>query len=333
MKLTPLTLLCGTDFSESGDVACEAALRLAARLRARVLLVHVVPASAASVVLADPDFGPFNRELARKAAEAEYAVRGAIARKLNALATRYTGAGVGVETRILDGRPAEALRQTAVEAGAAMIVVGTHGRTPPVRWFVGSVAERIVRDSEVPVLVVRDRAIGKIRNWADTAHALRIMVGCSPDQTSRQTIDLSKVIAKMVEPSEIVYGHVYWPPSEAAIRKLDGIDAEGSADVERELVDELREQLGDPNAHVLVEPSFGRAADALAAYAAEWEADILVVGTRGLRGVELLAEGSFALGAIRRTELPVLCVPQTADLRLWTRETLSPQARGEARAE
>lgn len=333
MKRTSLTLLCGTDFSESADVACEAALRLGVRLHARVLLAHVIPSSAASVVLEDPEFGPFNRELARKAAEAEHAVRAAIARKLGVLAAKFVAAGVGVDTRVLDGRPADVLRRTAVEAGAALIVVGTHGRTPPVRWFVGSVAERLVRDSEVPVLVVRGGEIAKIRSWAESSHALRIVVGCSPDQTSRQAVELSKVIAKMAEPSEIVYGHVYWPPSEAAVRNLGGIDAEGSVDLEREMVDELRKQVGDPNAHVLVEPSFGRAADALAIHAAEREADLLVVGTRGLRGAELLAEGSFALGAIRRAELPVLCVPQHAELGAWNRETRMPRTGGEARIE
>lgn len=330
MKRTLLTLLCGTDFSESGDVACEAALALGQRLNARVLLAHVIPPSAASLVLEDPEFGPFNRELARKAAEAENAVRAAIDRKLRVVATRFIGAGVPVETRLLDGRPADALCQAAVESGAAMIVVGTHGWTPPVRWFVGSVAERIVRESEVPVLVVRDREIGRIRGWADDAHRLQILVGCSPDKTCQQAVTLARVIAKGAEPATVTYGHVYWPPAEAAIRKLDGIDADGAVDVERELVNELRRQVGDPDAQVLVEPSFGRAADALAAHAADREADLLVLGNRGLRGTELLTEGSFALGAIRRAEVPVLCVPQNAELSAWVREIDGPRGGKEA---
>lgn len=265
MRPTPLTLLCGTDFSESGDVACEAALGLAVRLRARVLLAHVVPPSSAAVVLDDPDFGPFNRELARKAAEAESAVRTAMDRKLRALATRFTGAGVGVVTRLLDGRPADALRQAAIEAGAAMIVVGTHGRTPPVSWFIGSVAERIVRESEVPVLVVRDRQGARIRSWADRAHRLHVAVGCSPDEESENAVVLAKVLAK------------------------------GSNS----------------------EPIFGRATDSLAADAEGHDADLLVLGTRGLRGTERKAEESFAVAALRRAEIPVLCVPQNSDLSAW----------------
>lgn len=315
--MRPLTFLCGTDFSESGDAACEAALRMGARLRAHIFLVNVIPSSAAAIVLEDPETGPFNRELARKAEDVEQAVRAAIEMKLKVAAERFVREGVSIETRVLDGRPAEALCQAAGDAGAALIILGTHGRTPPARWFVGSVAERVIRESHVPVLIVRDREIEKIRRWSEPSHKLRIVVGCRAEDTRGAAIEFARAFADRSGHAEITFGYVYWPPAEASTRGDDSIDLAGSSDIEREIVDRMRQQLGDPAAQVLVLPSMGRAADALALQAFQIDADLLVVGTRGLKGLDLLMEGSFALGAIRHAEVPVLCVPRNAQISAW----------------
>lgn len=62
---------------------------------------------------------------------------------------------VDVETRIELGSPADRIVGVAEEAGADHIVVGSHGRSGVSRILLGSVAERIVRTSPVPVTVIR----------------------------------------------------------------------------------------------------------------------------------------------------------------------------------
>jgi nucleotide-binding universal stress UspA family protein len=54
---------------------------------------------------------------------------------------------------LVDGPAVEAVLSAA--AGHDLLVLGTHGRRGPSRWWMGSVAERVVRDSPVPALVVR----------------------------------------------------------------------------------------------------------------------------------------------------------------------------------
>lgn len=54
---------------------------------------------------------------------------------------------------VVDGPPVDAVLETA--SGADLIVLGTHGRRGPSRWWLGSVAERVVRGADVPVLVTR----------------------------------------------------------------------------------------------------------------------------------------------------------------------------------
>lgn len=60
-----------------------------------------------------------------------------------------------VETDLVDGSPAREIKNYAAESGCDLVVMGTHGRSGVDRLLLGSVAERVVRSSEVPVLTVR----------------------------------------------------------------------------------------------------------------------------------------------------------------------------------
>jgi len=62
---------------------------------------------------------------------------------------------VGLDRRIVRGTPSKEIVRTADDVGADLIVMGTHGRGGIDRLLLGSVAERVVRSSQVPVLTVR----------------------------------------------------------------------------------------------------------------------------------------------------------------------------------
>jgi nucleotide-binding universal stress UspA family protein len=63
--------------------------------------------------------------------------------------------GAEVDTKLLRGRPDRAIVNYAEEAGLDLIVLGSHGRDGVARILLGSVAEKVVRRSPIPVLVVR----------------------------------------------------------------------------------------------------------------------------------------------------------------------------------
>jgi nucleotide-binding universal stress UspA family protein len=65
------------------------------------------------------------------------------------------GAGVNAEVILADGRPDKAILERVRSAGANLVVMATHGRGPMERAWLGSVADRVVRESHVPVLLVR----------------------------------------------------------------------------------------------------------------------------------------------------------------------------------
>ncbi len=74
--------------------------------------------------------------------------------QLESLAVSPRAAGITVRTQVLDGPPVEAVLAAVQHFQPRMLVVGTHGRRGLERLFLGSVAERILRESHIPVLVI-----------------------------------------------------------------------------------------------------------------------------------------------------------------------------------
>jgi nucleotide-binding universal stress UspA family protein len=147
MSFSGKCILVGTDFSDTARVALDWAIALARPLEARIVLVYVFDLPI--VGLPDAAFLVSPEEGARISNEAQ--------RALDAEIARVTSCGVPVEGRLLQGDPRDVLPSQGASSDAAFIVVGSHGRRGIVRALVGSVAERIVRVSKVPVVVVPSR--------------------------------------------------------------------------------------------------------------------------------------------------------------------------------
>jgi len=76
-------------------------------------------------------------------------------RYLDQVANRFRKEGRYVQSQVLAGRVAESLADYAAENGVDLIVIATHGRSGIGRWVWGSTADRLLRSSCVPVLMVR----------------------------------------------------------------------------------------------------------------------------------------------------------------------------------
>jgi nucleotide-binding universal stress UspA family protein len=77
---------------------------------------------------------------------------------LEDVAAQVTAGGVEARpTAVLAANPVEAIRAAAQAPGVGMIAVATHGRSGLRRLVLGSVADKLIRTSELPVLVTRPR--------------------------------------------------------------------------------------------------------------------------------------------------------------------------------
>ncbi len=145
--MTIRRILCPVDFSDLSERGLRYAVDLASQISAEVVLLYVhelsdylVPPSPAALI----DMWPTALETAR--------------RDLVALAARYAGHGVTVSAVVREGVARSEIVQAASDLDAQLIVIGAHGRGGMSRLLLGSVADRVLRRSPVPVLVVRDPA-------------------------------------------------------------------------------------------------------------------------------------------------------------------------------
>jgi nucleotide-binding universal stress UspA family protein len=139
-------LLVPTDFGEAAGRALEMAITLAAPSEAKITLLHTcwIPPMAYAGLDAGGMYWPTD-ELAKAATkELEAAI---------ALAKTKPGYPP-IEPLLVSGSPWEQILAAAKERGVDLIVMGTHGRRGIAHAFLGSVAEKIVRLSPVPVLTV-----------------------------------------------------------------------------------------------------------------------------------------------------------------------------------
>ncbi len=138
-------VLCPTDFSEAAGQGVAAGADLAARYQAEVYLVHVVPVVPSlppdpNYLLAVPEY--------------ERALHVEAERQLEKQAAELEATGLVVHTRIGHGSAGTEIVRLAAEEDVDLIVIATHGATGWQHAMFGSVAEKVVRLAQRPVLTV-----------------------------------------------------------------------------------------------------------------------------------------------------------------------------------
>lgn len=150
-RIAPLWLVAH-DFSEVADAAAvEAAAELAVRDGTMVLL-HVYTSTPPTIPLDFPALEGTTLPAIDGEALAHADVEERLLRIKQRLESSYPGLYVETTSRL--GAPAESILAVARELDVDRIVVGTHGRHGLARAIRGSVAEKLARDAQVPVLVV-----------------------------------------------------------------------------------------------------------------------------------------------------------------------------------
>jgi nucleotide-binding universal stress UspA family protein len=142
-------ILMPVDYSDASREAVQFACYLAKHLGAALDIVHVWdrPAYVAdTVVVAQGGGKPKSlAEMIRENAEAEMK---------EFLASCQVSADVRVTSHLESGEPASTILRVAEKTGVDLVIVGTHGRTGVRHLLLGSIAEKLVRLSPVPVLTV-----------------------------------------------------------------------------------------------------------------------------------------------------------------------------------
>lgn len=131
------------------------------------------------------------------------------------LARRLAEKASKVHGRVAEGPEAQVILETARSEGSTLIAMSTHGRSGLARWLMGSVAEKVVRASDVPVLLVRSF---RSRPGGDpepaTAEEIpfrKILVPTDGSPASMAVVASAEKFAQLYD-SEVVVLHVEKPP-------------------------------------------------------------------------------------------------------------------------
>lgn len=282
-------ILVPTDGSEPASAALEYAGEIAARSAVTVHVLHVRDTDQAEAEATIDDLVADDRPWAAEAT-------------------------APVIDEVRTGEPVDAILEFAVERSVDAIVMGTRGRKGVGRLLLGSITEDVVRDADVPVLVVRagddvrrpyppGRVLvptdGSTHAEAALERAISLVEGLEADTDDAGAIDCHVLSAIDVAPSEV---------TEGSDLRLDRLESHTETVVEG-AVDRV-ESAGIEVTGAIRHGSIYRS---ITTYADKHDVELIVIGTHGRSGLDRLLLGSVTERVLRTAPVPVLTVKADHD--------------------
>ena len=299
-----MKIVVGTDFSRHAQSVAKMAIYLAQRTDGSVELVHVVDPASAHIQAPSVDVDALDEK-----------IREGVEEKLLTEAQALTGEGqIPVTTYLAAGDVKEVLLARARAGGADLIVIGAHGRPVLERVFLGSVAERIVRYADRPVLIVPPGAEG-VGFPSDGTRPLRVMVALDGRRASEGGVAFVRQLSSRTA-CDVTFLRLYWPVEEyrrlglVGARDLAAPDPAVVTDLERTLRTKVGVLPGDVKTVYAVEPAWGDPASRILVAASERHADMLIMGSESRHGLARIAHPPVASQVARHAfDVPVVFVP------------------------
>lgn len=276
-------LLVPLDGTAGSAVALSMARAMARTKDATLTLLQVVPAAEDEAAIGDAE------------------------RDLNRLAVELTASGLTARAMVRTGNPAEQIVQQARADAADLIVMRTHGRAGVARAVLGSVAERVLALSPVPLLLVRPggQYVHQVKSLlvpvdGSPGGALALGVATGLAEACGASLRLAEVVVPIsvyVYSTSAYNGAMFVDPAwdeEARVSAQAYVDG---------LAVRLRRSGLTVESEVCVAPSV---ADAIADIATARGIDLIVMSTEALTGAARAVLGSVADAVVRAARCPVL---------------------------
>jgi nucleotide-binding universal stress UspA family protein len=282
------TILIATDFSENARKALQWGIVIAKEHNSTIVLVHAL------------EYPALGLEGVEKSLVTESRAQ------LKSLEQLVHEANLPVRSETDPGKPWEVLARAAHRVKADLIILGTRGRTGYKRMLLGSVADRLIRSSSIPLLVIHPddsppgrplRTILVATDFSEEAALATSAVGTSapPKLILLHTVEL------MVE----------WPtPDIPTVLPRFWDDAENNA---KRQLESVAAGLRCDRLQVETRTWRGYAPEIIEQTAREIKADLVALGTRGESGLSRLMIGSVAASVLQHVPCPVLIVRKSGE--------------------
>jgi len=208
------------------------------------------------------------------------------------------------------GQPQAVIESVADREGAGLIVMTTHGRSGVSRWTLGSIADKVLRTTNTPLILIRPTAEAPVPeavrqivvalDGSDLAEA-----ALPAAERFAQAMDASLLLVRAVVPPTMLYGGQFVP---GGLPVLDQLEAEAKQYLER-----TAERIRKSGLKVGVAVAVGAATDVILTASREIGADLIAMTTHGRSGLNRWILGSVADAVVRHGGVPVLVI------RSWPR--------------
>ncbi len=291
-------ILCATDFSEFTRVIAAYGIAMARRFDAALSICHVIDLPTISAY-GEAVFDPL---------EYQQRFMDTARREITSL---FSDADVEYRPLVTLGNTTDEISRLAHEHGVDLVIAATHGRSGLKRFFLGSVAERLMRILPCPLLVLRGSEELADRRTPRNFPFKKILVGCDFSADASLALEYSLSMAQEFE-SEMHLVHVVEPYGYKSLFKLP---QSFGKKFKQDLYDMIKEKL---NSLVPAEALdwigletrllVGKPYAELVRYAEMNDIDLIALGIRGQGMVEELLVGSTTDRVIRQAPCPVLSI-------------------------
>jgi nucleotide-binding universal stress UspA family protein len=291
-------VLLPIDFSPPSLEAIELALPLIKKFGADLHLVHVF----------EPDY-PLASMMAMPLIVPELEVGRRVRRHLRDVAKKCSVPLRRENIHALKGRPFEEVCRLARKIDIDLIILSTRGNTGLKHLALGSTAERVVRYSPCPVLVVRR---GNAKGTRRRLEFMKILVPIDFSERSARGLSYAVSLARQFK-SKLVLLHSVAPPyhfvsDESMVYDFPKLmqQLEKTA---REQMAGLVQETDWQGIRVETSLEIGHVGQQICARARDYGADLIVTSTHGSTGLKHILVGSTAEYVVRHAHCPVLVVP------------------------
>jgi len=289
------------DGSQVAEQALKSAVAIAQQTKAQIILLQA-PVFKDVIIPSEAGYGLLWPESSMEAVISE------ASDYLNNIQIQYTQPDLTLQTVIVEGDPASAIIDTALEEGADLIVMSTHGRTGLTRWVLGSVTEKVLRHAHCPVLVVRNEA--PISN---------VIITLDGSPLAEQAVEPGCAITDLLG-GEVTLVSVEQPiiPDAKLVRELDRAESGLGKHLLENLYNNTENYLQIVartfecvDIHTKAAILTGSPANSILEYADEHDVDLIVMATHGRTGIRRWVYGSVTEKVLRRSHCAMLIVRPT----------------------
>lgn len=229
---------------------------------------------------------------------------------LERVAAAVEAEGVRAKALFLYGNPAEETVDYARKNAIGLVVMATHGRSGIARWVMGSVAEKIVRNSVTPVLLINAKLYQK--RQPSEVKFTRILVPLDGSTLGSVALPFAEELARKMR-AEIKLLHIPLPPYRlAGAGELDfSFPEQFIEDMKKgatEYLSKTSAEVKGKGIAVSAEIVEGLADEVIASYARDKKADLVAMSTHGRGGLSRLVFGSVMDRVLHSLDVPVLVI-------------------------